>query len=138
MASDPPNNKQASVSVSTSDMSTATPSHDPKAATDTSASPAKPANGMPVDSEGKAKIFRPWSLQRPHHLTFHLVWSAFLTCQFATFSAAALAPVIRENLNATASMMSGAGIAAVGVVRWRLAQGLKPRCPWLTAVPCVP
>lgn len=141
---DPSHKQQASVSVSTSDTGTATPSNDPKVPTDTLASPAKPGCGVPVDSEGKAKIFRPWSLQRPHHLTFHLVWSAFLTCQFATFSAAALAPVIRENLNATASMMSGAGIAAVRAVHWRLVgtSGEGTVCSraaacWLPRRPCL-
>lgn len=29
---------------------------------------------IPVDSEHKAKVLRPWTATRPHHLSFHLNW----------------------------------------------------------------
>merc|ERR1712130_258226 len=33
---------------------------------------------IPVDSEHKAKVLRPWTATRPHHLSFHLNWICFL------------------------------------------------------------
>ena len=29
---------------------------------------------VPVDSEHKSKVLRPWTATRPHHLSFHLNW----------------------------------------------------------------
>lgn len=29
---------------------------------------------VPVDSEHKSKVFRPWTATRPHHMSFQLNW----------------------------------------------------------------
>ena len=38
---------------------------------------------VPVDSEHKATVFKPWTFGRPHMLSFHVNWSSF----FITFVA---------------------------------------------------
>ena len=37
-----------------------------------------------VDSEHKAKVLRPWTATRPHHLSFHLNWCAGLSLTLET------------------------------------------------------
>ena len=41
-----------------------------------SAQPEPKVFSLPIDSEGKSKVLRLWSLQHPHHTAFHLSWLA--------------------------------------------------------------
>lgn len=41
-----------------------------------SAQPDPKVFSLPIDSEGKSKVLRLWSLQHPHHTAFHLSWLA--------------------------------------------------------------
>lgn len=77
-----------------------------------------------VDSEGKACRLRLLSLAAPHMRSFHLAWLSHFVAVFATFAAAPLLPVIRDNLDLTKAQVSAAGIAAVaGTVASRVAMG---------------
>ncbi|GAB4819716.1 hypothetical protein N2152v2_006762 [Parachlorella kessleri] len=83
-----------------------------------------PSFGVPVDSEGKSKVLKPWSFQRPHHLSLHLSWMSFFIAFVASFAAPPLMPVIRDNLSLTKPDISGASIAAVtGAVFSRITMG---------------
>lgn len=79
---------------------------------------------LPVDSEHKATIFRPYHLRGVHMRAFHASWFSFFTSFLSTFAPAALAPVLREDLNLNKDDLTNAGIAAVtGTIAARIAMG---------------
>ncbi|KFK25697.1 hypothetical protein AALP_AA8G147300 [Arabis alpina] len=82
---------------------------------------------IPVDSHGRATVFRPFSLSSPHSRAFHLAWFSLFSCFFSTFSIPPLIPIISSDLNLSPSTVSTAGIASfAGSILSRLAMG--PLC----------
>lgn len=79
---------------------------------------------LPVDTEHKATIFRPYHVRGVHMRAFHASWFSFFTSFLSTFAPAALAPVLREDLNLNKDDLTNAGIAAVtGTIAARIAMG---------------
>ncbi|XP_050382624.1 high affinity nitrate transporter 2.7 [Argentina anserina] len=85
---------------------------------------------LPVDEDGKATEFRPFSMASPHMRAFHLAWFSLFACFFSTFSIPPLIAVIRSDLHLTETDTSRAAIAAfVGSIFSRIAMG--PVCDHL-------
>lgn len=79
---------------------------------------------VPVDSEHKATVFKPWTFGRPHMLSFHVNWSSFFITFVAVFAAAPLVPILREDINLTKQEAGSAGVAVVtGTVFVRIMLG---------------
>lgn len=79
---------------------------------------------LPVDSEHKANVFRPWTVRGVHMRSFHASWMSFFVSFLSTFAPAALLPIIREDVDLTTNDIGAAGIAAVtGVISARVLMG---------------
>ncbi|KAL6139580.1 hypothetical protein ACLB2K_057884 [Fragaria x ananassa] len=79
---------------------------------------------LPVDEDGKATEFRPFSMASPHMRAFHLAWLSLFSCFFSTFSIPPLITVIRDDLHLTETHTSRAAIAAfLGSIFSRIAMG---------------
>jgi NNP family nitrate/nitrite transporter-like MFS transporter len=81
--------------------------------------------GIKVDMEHRATQLVVWKFwQHPHTVSFWVSTMGFFISFLATFAAAPLMPVIRDNLNLTKSDIVNSGIAAVtGTIGARVAMG---------------
>ena len=79
---------------------------------------------VPVDSEHKATVLKPWTFGFPHMRSFHINWSSFFISFVAVFAAAPMVPILREDINLTKPEAGAAGVATVtGTVFVRIILG---------------
>lgn len=79
---------------------------------------------LPVDSECKAMVFRPWNIRGVHMLAFHASWMSMFISFFSTFAPAALSVTIRDDLDLSDKDISNADVASVaGTIFSRLILG---------------
>merc|ERR1711990_82475 len=79
---------------------------------------------IPVDSENKAKSLNIFSINFPHHASFHMSWMGFFVSFVSTFAAAPMIAIIREDLELTKPNLGSAGLAAVtGTIGARVLMG---------------
>ncbi|KAI4366871.1 hypothetical protein MLD38_022681 [Melastoma candidum] len=85
---------------------------------------APPQPTIPVDEDGRATSFRPFTASSPHMLAFHLAWLSLFSNFFSTFSIPPLLPVIRHDLGLTPEDIGRAGIASfAGAILSRFVMG---------------
>ncbi|KAK9664231.1 hypothetical protein RND81_14G027500 [Saponaria officinalis] len=79
---------------------------------------------LPVDKEQKSTVFTVSYVAKPHMRAFHLSWVQFYACFVSSFVVLTPLPIIRDNLNLTATDIGNAGIASLsGAVFARVVMG---------------
>jgi MFS transporter, NNP family, nitrate/nitrite transporter len=61
----------------------------------------------------QSKVFKFWSFNKPHHRSFQMNWVSFFLAFFATFAAAPLIPIIRDDLDLTKPDLGNGALASV-------------------------
>lgn len=84
----------------------------------------RPEFPVSVDADSKSTEFRPFTITRPHMLSFHLSWISLFSNFFSVFSIPPLLAVIRSDLHLSSSVVSASGIASFsGAIFSRLMMG---------------
>ncbi|THF96535.1 hypothetical protein TEA_027481 [Camellia sinensis var. sinensis] len=79
-------------------------------------------------SEHKATVLHLFTVAQPHMRAFHITWISYFCSFISIFAVAPLLPIIRDNLNLTATEIGNAGIARIASVsRCRLLQSCDGR-----------